>query len=279
MDWSRIKTILIIVLLVTNVLLGVTYVQSKIAFEQSQRDQLDRVVTLLNQNGIQIETDQMSFPKSLESVEVAFETYTENDVKVFLGENFEQNGDLYTKGVASVQIDEMGLIFKLREIPQTILDMGLPFDAVDDTGALLDLVSSVQEKYGFESDYEIERSYQREGYQIVDAKQVYEGAILDDSDMVLVFYKNNLVYFERSWLTINNDISPNKYDIISLDRALYMTMPKLSSGDEITEIGISYKLNDSSSVVSNLISGEALPFYSIKVSDGNTYYVRAIVEN
>lgn len=279
MDWSRIKTILIAVLLVTNVFLGATYIQGKMAFEQSKRDQLDRVMALLAQNNVEVLDTDLDFPDVLESINVAYAEYDEEMVKKFLGENYQLEDDVYIKGSASVALSEMALEFSLRPLPSSVLDDGLPFEDVLDSIAIEKALKETQDDLGLAKDYQIERMFRRDGYDVVVAGQVYEDLIMDDGLLTAVYYHGNLVYYKRSWLTIQTDNSANKYDIISLDRALYLTMPKLRSGDDIEDISISYKLNDSGSVVSNLISGEALPFYSIRVSGDKTYYVRAIVEN
>jgi regulatory protein YycI of two-component signal transduction system YycFG len=282
MDWSRIKTILILVLLITNVLLGATYVQSKMAFEREREDQLDRVVALFERNGIGLDDINLDFPKKLSAIAVSFEGHTEAEVQKFLGSDYVANNNQYIKGNSRVVLGEMSLYYELREIPDEVYDQGLPNEAITDAAAQEKLAQMVDETIstlGYAADYKISGYFERGDYIIVNAKQVYKDYIMDDALMTFIYYRDSLVALRRTWLSINNDNSTNKYDIISVDRALYVTLPKLDEGDAVAEIGISYKLNDSVSVVSNLISGEALPFYRIAVSDGSTYYVRAIAEN
>ncbi|MDK2866246.1 MAG: hypothetical protein PWP51_872 [Clostridiales bacterium] len=282
MDWSRIKTILILVLLIMNILLGATYVQSKLAFEREREDQLDRVVALFEQNDIGLDGVALDFPDKLASIAVSFESHSEADVQKFLGDDYETNSNQYLKGNSRIVLSEMSLYYELREIPDEVYDQGLPSEVIEDAATRTKLSQMADEtisELGYAADYSISGYFQRDDYRIVNAKQLYQGYVMDDALMTFIYYRDSLVAFRRTWLHINTDHSTNKYDIISVDRALYVTMPKLSEGDEITEIGISYKLNDSGAVVSNLISGEAMPFFRIAVSDGNTYYVRAIVEN
>ena len=65
-------------------------------------------------------------------------------------------------------------------------------------------------------------------------------------------------------------------DIISLDRVLYSLLPKLTVGIPIKDISIVYKLNDDSLLVSDLIEGEALPYYQVTMGDGVIFHLRAI---
>ena len=68
-----------------------------------------------------------------------------------------------------------------------------------------------------------------------------------------------------------------KYDIISIDRILYTLLPKLQAGDTIESVSVIYKLNDESLLVSDLVLGEALPYYRIVLKSGEAYHMRAVV--
>jgi regulatory protein YycI of two-component signal transduction system YycFG len=281
MDWSRIKTILIGVLLVTNILLGLTFYQRGVRFEQERQERLERVLALMNQKQIYLRGDDLTFPSYLNSIEVSYESITESILIQLLGNEYETTNNQYRNGLATVTQSEMGLFYEKYPTPSAVYDdvmSGIPIEDADNIALLDKTVTQFLSEYGFSSDYMIEEHFLRGSYQIVTASQIYRDYIMDDAKMTFVIVGDEVVSFRRIWLEINTDIIPTKYDIITLDRALYVTLPKLRSGDIINDISISYKLNDSSSVVGNLVSGEALPYYRIEVQDEDVYYIRAIVE-
>jgi len=281
MDWSRIKTILIGVLLITNVLMGATFYQSSVRFEQERKEGLERVLALMNQKQVYLRGDDLTFPSYLNSIVVSYESATDAILTQLLGEDYETVDNQYRKGSATVMQSEMGLYYERYPTPSSVYDeifAGEPITDEDDITALNATIDQFLVDYGFSSDYRLDDYYLRGSYKIVTANQIYRDYIMEDAKMTFVIVGDEVVSFRRIWLEINSDITPNKYDIITVDRALYVTLPKLRKGDIIKDISISYKLNDSSSVVSNLISGEALPYYRIEVNDDNIYYVRAIVE-
>ena len=281
MDWSRIKTILIGVLLITNILLGITFYQSDVRFEQERLERLERVLALMNQKQIYLRGDDLTFPSYLNAIEVSYENITSTILMQLLGEGYETTNNQYRKGLATVTQSEMGLFYEKYPTPSAVYDeilSGRPIEDADNIAFLDKTITQFLSDYGFPSDYMIEEHYLRGSYQIVTASQIYRDYIMEDAKMTFIIVGDEVVSFRRIWLEINTDITPTKYDIITVDRALYVTLPKLRSGDIINDISISYKLNDSSSVVGNLISGEALPYYRIEVQDDNIYYIRAIVE-
>lgn len=281
MDWPKIKTILIGVLLVTNILLGVTFYQSHMRFRSDQKEQLERVLELMAKKDVHLYGVSLDFPTYLNSIDVAYEKNREAIIEKLLGSDYEVSGNQYMRGRATVTLSEIALYYEKKPISTKVYDNTLPSEDVVDVSELEiihDATKGFLSDLSLEEDYVFERTYIRNGYTVVTARQVYKDYVMEDALMIIVLDEDEVVGFRRIWLDINSDLSGNKYDIISVDRALYVTLPDLSEGDVISDVSISYKLNDSSSVVSNLISGEALPFYRIETQAGNTYYVRAIIE-
>ena len=80
MDWPRIKSILIIVLLITNIMLGYTYIREQQRFEDEEKNNIEGVVKLFENKGVAINPENMTFPKSIKSVNVDYETYAQSNV-------------------------------------------------------------------------------------------------------------------------------------------------------------------------------------------------------
>ena len=284
MDWPRIKSILIIVLLITNIMLGYTYIREQQRFEDEEKNNIEGVVKLFENKGVAINPENMTFPKSIKSVNVDYETYAQSNVDLLLGNDYAFDGDKYRSDDRFVIIGETDILYAYDAHYSRIIQDELPslMRFVEITDA--EIVKKFNDKAdefltigGYPLNYDGLEVAKLGNYTLVKLLQNYEGYLFEESKTLIWFYEDTIVGFKRA-NTINISSTPgSKYDIISIDRILYTLLPKLQSGDVIESVSVIYKLNDESLLVSDLVLGEALPYYRIVLKSGEAFHMRAVV--
>lgn len=284
MDWPKIKSILIIVLLITNIMLGYTYIREQQRFEDEEKNNIEGVIKLFENKGVAIKTQNLDFPKSVKSVNIDFETYGQSNVDLLLGNDYAFDGEKYISGDRFVILGETDILYAYDEHYSRISQDELPsltrFVEVTDVGAVDGYKAKTDAfltKGGYALNYDELEVKKLGDYTLVNLNQKYEGYLFEESRTLLWFYEDAIVGFKRA-NTINISSTPgSKYDIISIDRILYTLLPKLQAGDAIESVSVIYKLNDESLLVSDLVLGEALPYYRIVLKSGEAYHMRAVV--
>ncbi|MBF4693300.1 two-component system regulatory protein YycI [Fusibacter ferrireducens] len=282
MDWPRIKTILIMVLLVTNILLGVMIVNEQKTFQREQSEKIDNIRALYEKRGITILPMSLKFPDKIESLNVEYDTYGESELRTILGDDYEYDGSRYLNRDEMVLLTGTTLEYfvNIYRPQEDLFDIEIttPFALLSNGTEIKSVCDDFLKALNMDQDYVFEH-YKTEGQlTYICVKQIYKDYFLDDSSMIFVIKDKEIVGFKRKWLNILDNNAQSKYPIISIDKALYELMMNFKEEDVISEIAIGYKLNDSSLLVSDLVSGEALPYYKIKLEAGKCYYVQAVSE-
>jgi len=284
MDWPKIKSILIIVLLITNIMLAYTYIREQQRFEDEEKNNIEGVIQLFENKGVLIAPKKMTFPKSIKSVNVDFETYSQSNVDDLLGNDYTFNGEKYVSGDSFVMLGQTHILYAhnahFSRINQDDLPSLTRFIEVTDETRLKSFnieVDTFLAKGGYALNYDAVKVSKLGDYTLVKLLQNYEGYLFEESQTLIWFYKDEIVGFKRENAINISSTLGSKYDIISIDRVLYTLLPKLQTGDVIESVSVIYKLNDESLLVSDLVLGEALPYYRIVLKSGETYHVRAVV--
>ncbi len=284
MDWPKIKSILIIVLLITNVMLGYTYVREQKRFEVEEKNNIEGVIQLFENKGVVIKPKNLVFPRSIKSINVDFETYGQSNVDALLGNDYIFDGEKYISGDQFVLLGETHILYAndahYSRIVQDDLSSLRQFTEVVDEAvvkSLNDKVDAFLTRGGFALNYDAIEVMKLGDYKLVKLLQNYDNYLFEESKTFIWFYDDAIIGFKRD-NTINISATPgSKYDIISIDRILYTLLPKLQKGEVIESVSVIYKLNDESLLVSDLVLGEALPYYRIVLKSGVSYHVRAVV--
>ncbi|GAU76380.1 hypothetical protein [Fusibacter sp. 3D3] len=283
MDWPKIKTILIMVLVVTNALLGFMIVNEQRTFQREQSEKIDNIRALYEKKGITISPKSLRFPDKIESLNVEYDTYGDEALKVILGDDYEYDGSQYSSKDKTVLLTGTTIEYFLNVYrpKKDLFDMEIktPFSLLSNSESIKSTCEQFLKSLNVDENYVFEHFTTEGQLTYVCVKQIYKTYFLDDSSMIFVFKDDELVGYKRKWLNILDNNSQSKYDIISVDRALYELMANFKKEDVISEIAIGYKLNDSSLLVSDLVSGEALPYYKIKLETGENYYVQAVSDS
>ena len=285
MDWPKIKTILITVLLVTNLMLGYTFFKEQQRFEEEKEDNLQDVVTLFENKGVEIKPSKLKFPKSIKSVNISFETFDMVQVDALLGSEYAYDGEKFTSGNRFVILDETRFIYSENDHYSRVSQDGLPsltqFDPIDNQDEIDVLLMKSNEfmtRGGFNLKYDSVAVFQLGKYKLVKMYDFYNDYRFDESRTLIWFFEDDIVGFKKE-NDVNISSTPgSKYDIISIDRILYGLLPKLKADDVIKSISVIYKLNDESLLVTNLVLGEALPYYRIELESGEEFHIRAVLD-
>ena len=283
MDWPKIKTILIFVLIITNILLGYSYNKEKIRFQVEQENNLQDVIKLYASKGVEIEAKKLEFDSEIRSVNVSFDAYDVSHVDLLLGNEYQFDGNIYVEGDQFVFLTDSSILYgKEAHRDRVILDHEASLRlaknvTIDEKELYVKKAQQFIEEHGFKTLKGNSEVLELGKYRLVKMTQNFEGVEFQESKTMIWFFEEEVVGFKRENIINISDTEGTKYDIISIDKVLYGLLPKLNEGDVIESINIIYKLNDESLLVTDLVIGEALPYYRIVTKSGEEYHVRAVV--
>ena len=283
MDWPKIKTILIFVLIITNILLGYSYNKEKIRFQVEQENNLQDVIKLYASKGVEIEAKKLEFDSEIRSVNVSFDAYDVSHVDLLLGNEYQFDGNIYVEGDQFVFLTDSSILYgKEAHRDRVILDHEASLRlaknvTIDEKELYVKKAQQFIEEHGFKTLKGNSEVLELGKYRLVKMTQNFEGVEFQESKTMIWFFEEDVVGFKRENIINISDTAGTKYDIISIDKILYGLLPKLNEGDVIESINIIYKLNDESLLVTDLVIGEALPYYRIVTKSGEEYHVRAVV--
>lgn len=283
MDWPKIKTILIFVLIITNILLGYSYNKEKIRFQVEQENNLQDVIKLYASKGVEIEAKKLEFDSEIRSVNVSFDAYDVSHVDLLLGNEYQFDGNIYVEGDQFVFLTDSSILYgKEAHRDRVILDHEASLRlaknvTIDEKELYVKKAQQFIEEHGFKILKGNSEVLELGKYRLVKMTQNFEGVEFQESKTMIWFFEEDVVGFKRENIINISDTAGTKYDIISIDKVLYGLLPKLNEGDVIESINIIYKLNDESLLVTDLVIGEALPYYRIVTKSGEEYHVRAVV--
>lgn len=280
MDWPKIKSILIGVLIVTNLLLGFTFYRDRLRFESENSDNLQGVIQLFASKNITLPLEDDTFPSQMRSMNVSFEKYGLRHINDITNGDYLFDGEKYLTDSHVLVVSDTGLFYIEKAWVSKILDIDeKAYTPIVDPVALSEIKVKVDAYFldlDLEHHYDTINAFEVGDYTVVKLHQYFDGYLLEESKTTLWFLDNRGIGLERENATNIIDTLGTYYDIISLDRILYSLLPKLASDIPVKDISIVYKLNDDSLMVSDLIEGEALPYYQITLGDGRIFHLRAI---
>lgn len=284
MDWPNIKTIIIILLVVTNLMLVFIVVEDWQLFHAENESNLGDVISLYERSEIKVAVDikALEIPRSVYSVELEFKSIPADMVQQFLGPGYVYNGEAYLNNDEIAFYEEMEFVWAKETHEGRVLqdsEQNLRwFQNVENTSEAMAVIEDFINYKDIDLVYDSMDVRQLGDYYIAIFKKQANNHILEEHKTVFWMYADQVVGYKLSWPVNINSTEVTKYDIIQLESALYIAIGNFESGDYIEDIGLVYKLNDQRFQVSNLVSGEALPFYRFRTSKGEVAYVQAVGE-
>lgn len=283
MDWSKIKNILIVLLIATNLMLGFIIIEDRALYRQANATNLQDILTLYDENNIELMVNEFDFPKVISSIQLDFERIPESMVSDLLGPGFKYDGEKYTLEDEIIILREMEILWsKETHFSRVSRDDAQNlrwFETVEDPEVISKTFEAINAfELANNLDFQFENAVVQGlgNYQFVIMRHERNDLIVEEAKVVYWIHDQEVIGFKLSWpVNIGSADAPN-YDIISVDHALYSVMSNFRAGDIIEDISLVYKLNDQSFQVSDLISGEALPYYRFITDRGLIYYVQAV---
>lgn len=283
MDWPKIKNILIVLLIATNLMLGFIIIEDKELYRQANASNLQDILTLYKENDITLVHEAFDFPDVISSIQLDFEQIPETMVSELLGPGFMFDGEKYSIKDEIVIFDEMEILWSkqthYRRVSNDDEQNLRWFETVENPDVLnetFEIIKTFKNANNLDLEFEKTEVKALGNYQIVTMRHMRNDLVIEESKVVYWIHYGEVVGFKQSWPVNIGSAEATNYDIISVDRALYSVMVNFKAGDSIQNITLVYKLNDQSFQVSDLISGEALPYYRFMTNQGKIYYVQAV---
>jgi hypothetical protein len=280
MDWKKSKNILIFALILTNIaLFAMTGGLDKLIQRDSTQDPLlPSVIALLNGRGIGINAIIPSIPLNIRAIDLEYNEIEAAQLadKLLTGGYEEINGLFVGRdGALLVVALEREIRFELP------IDQWMVSDPLEDEEAW-QAGEAFLAAHGFDQadrqrwDLSVEPDHV-----ILEWRQKYGSYFLEEAFMRIRLTGNKVVSFERRWF---NEPQPqeNVHKVIQPSKALFMAAEEIaatSTGPDpsvkIDSIELGYQL-ETGSLTSDITSGEASPYWRMRLSDGRVIFVEAV---
>ncbi len=241
MDWTKAKSILIAALVVTNLILIVTYIFQNNSFDNNEKEMQDVTISLLAENNIFVETEIPKGHQRMPKLTVQYDKISEdmineqlvNQVKLSDAEQTDEN----LIAVTSALIENCGLMTE-----------NVTFDSID------------------RKDGEIKVNY----------KNSMDGIAIEESYIICTIKDGILTDFKRYWL---NPVEVNdiRMQVIPAVSALIKFMSENTEAGKIyvKDISLVYYLDSDSFDVESPVTDTAFPAWKITDNHGRIKYIMA----
>ncbi|MBN2898713.1 MAG: two-component system regulatory protein YycI [Clostridia bacterium] len=278
MDWSKIKTILIVSFIIINLILGYIIYGTQQTFEKKvpvESEVFDQVVALLASKNISVDFDLESYMATVPSLTVSYESYDLNQsADNFLGEGYEVIDGVAILGEEAVKVENDTT---LKYFFTTALD--------DKNDCTLEGAQGIAERflaqYGYETEDAPWRIDQQGEFLVVTYKQFYKSYYLDEAYMTLAIYDDHVVRFSRKWFqsvavqNVSRQIVPPSEALFKVIERAYNETVTYGAPIVIEKMELGYRLDDSI-LFSYIKSGDVFPYWRITFSDGRIIYIEAV---
>jgi len=234
MDWTKAKTILIIALVITNLVLIATYLAQNNRFQNEGKEMEAAIVKLLEEKNIFIETEIPGERIKMAKLTVQFDKMDEEAVKA-----------------------------QLASQPT------LPESARTEEN-LVAMADAFIEKCGFMTEnVTFDEITQKNGEWHVSYKNYIDGIAIEDSYILCTIKDGRITDFKRYWLN-PVEVSDMKREVTPADAALIRFMSEIT-GDEkifIRDISLIYWLDSGAFDAESPITDTAFPAWKITYNNG-----------
>lgn len=275
MEWSRTKSILIIGLLLTNIILGLYLFSSDSLFSKddvTEDQSLKEVISILEKNNVFISMDSVTYYRIIQDLELEYISYDIGQAsEKFLSKDYVINDNMSVSGDEYVKVEsDIELVYSLDS------------ESVDRKEIDIEEAKIIADKFIFVKGFGSDDKYfwnvsMEDGNYIITYKQKYNDFYLDDSYMTVTIKGSDVIEFKRKWFNVKN-VFENNRRIIPPSKALFKFMDTYSDGLEkivVTDISFGYKL-DTGIMSTNVESGDAFPYWRIRTDSDRIYFIEAV---
>ncbi len=269
MDWSRVKTILIIALLITNAIIVLFIAldddSANLTDVANQTALLDKILLEKKiDNQIGEDTPQVT---AMPQVVITYQQYNMAELATaLLGKYSKQNGIYYS---ADYQIS-----FAQNKL--SIKRLSVEESAINSSQSAEQVAADFIKRYlNAADDYKL---IFNDGTNLKYIQQ-YQGYPIYDTSMQIVVENDQVVSLQRKWMTVVPK-DDGQQAVKAYHRALFSAVDQLDELAPITikSVALGYRL-EKTLLGENVQSGDALPYYQFSLSDGQQLFVPALLQN
>lgn len=241
MDWTKAKTILIVALVLTNLVLITTYVFQNNRFENNEQEMQDVTIKLLEEQNIYIETE---IPK-----------------------------EHHRMAKLTVQYDKLNddIIQKQLSEQKTLKDSEMTDEE------LVDITDKFLENCGLKTENVTFEGIDRTGDNVtVNYKNYINGIAIEDSYIIVTIADRKIADIKRYWLN-PVEISKIEKEVIPAAAALIKFMSENGTGEKIyvKNITLVYWLDSGTFDAESPVTDTAFPAWKITYNQGKIKYIPA----
>lgn len=281
MDWGRTKTILIIALIMTNSILAFILYGDLTTGNDATRvaqHQLSDVITLLESEGIFIDTEVSAKKQMLEDIRLTYQSYEDDSIiRLLLGDTFSLIDGVYLSKEAEVRIlGKQELVYK-KVNP-------LLGSVETDPDAARAVAAAFLEDVGLNSTSVAYWSTKAEGdgSVLVSFRQVENGHFVENAYMDVRVLGGETIEMRRKWFGSLKFLDSGKM-VESPANALFRLLREIDSREEIERpvriesMDLGYRLV-SNILTINFQEGDPSPYWRFRTGGGEVIYIEAQVD-
>jgi len=241
MDWTKAKSILIVALIVTNLVLIITYILQNNDFRNDRKEMEDVTIRLLAEKNIFVKTEIPEGKHRMPKLTVQYDKVNEDVIR-----------------------EQLSAQKALPDSKQTDED-------------LISLTSDFLEKCGLLTENVTFESIERTGKDVrLTYKNYINGIAIEDSYAVFTISDGKIIDFERYWL---NPVKTNSIEkeVIPAAAALIKFMSENTEEEKINveDISLVYWLNSETFNAESPVTDTAFPAWKITYNNGKLRYIPA----
>ncbi len=272
MDWSKVKSILIVALLVTNLVIVMFIVldgaaENKMSMSE-QRALIDKILSnasVANKIG-----DDVPTAETMPQLTIAYQIYDMAKLaRQVLGEYSEENG-LYQGEHYNITLDNNTLfIVNIDDYADKATDL---------EQATAVATAFIKRYFGETADYALLESNVTKNGIILQYAQIFGDYYIYDTAMRIVVQGDQVVTFERKWMTVQ-PVEKAQQPVKACCHALFSAIDQITvnAPTTIEAVDLGYRL-EKTLLGENVQSGDALPYYRFKLANDQQLFVPALSE-
>ncbi len=273
MDWSRVKSILIIALLITNSIIILFIVfdndSTNLTDVENQRQLLNEILLEKNINN-QI-GDDVAQSEAMPQLMMARQLYDMDALAdALLGEHSKEDG-VYYGADYQMSFNKNILSIKSRNVADSAATSNQSAEHIAE--------DFIKRYFENANDYRLVSNVSKAGSVFLNYTQVYQNYTIYNTSMLIVVADEHVVSLQREWMTVNAKDDAQQ-PIKAYHHALLSAIDQFSelAPITITAVDLGYRL-ENTLLGEDVQSGDALPYYRFSLSDGQQIFVPALLQN
>lgn len=269
MNWSRVKTVLIILFLCTDIFLLATYFTSRYESSRLSEEVISSTISVLEKNGIALNRDLIPkyMPKirhkEAKNVISDYETFA----KKFLGNDISNADFGYESSRGKVTFYGDRFNFIANPVNSPLLDIA----TIDDEKSAKEISATVLGAFGFNLENAACKPKKTENGYSVTFENTADSLPIFNSQITIVFENHLVSSISGIWFN-ETDLSAGNSSLKNITSVLIDFIPEAPQGITITRMELGYNIFDKEMYHK---SATLIPVWKITCEDGSNYLLDA----